>query len=184
MTVKLIDDTKQTDVLGQGRFLRLVRRRGWEFTERMNASGVVVMVPITDVGEIVLVEQERIPVSSRVIELPAGLVGDEPGAAGEDLMEAARRELIEETGFEAKRFEYLLTGPSSVGSSREILQIYLATGLVRVGPGGGVPGESIVVHVVPLAELDGWITSKIAEGMMVDPKMFGGIYLARRKLGM
>ena len=86
-------------VLGQGRFLRLVEEGGWEFTERMGSNGVVVIVPLTDAGEIVLVEQYRPPLKCRVLELPAGLVGDKLEFEGEAFEAAALRELEEETGF-------------------------------------------------------------------------------------
>jgi len=58
-----------------GRYLNLLERDGWEFASRSNANGVVVLVAVTDQGEIVLVEQFRIPVGKNVIELPAGRFG-------------------------------------------------------------------------------------------------------------
>src|SRR5689334_13508981 len=94
-------------VLAEGRFVRLVKQGHWEWAERTNASAAVVLVPVTRDREIVMVEQFRIPLGRRVIELPAGLVGDEAGNEKESLVEAARRELLEETGFEAERMEYL-----------------------------------------------------------------------------
>ena len=73
-----------------GRYLSLLERDGWEFASRNNASGVVVLVPVTDHGEIVLVEQFRKPIGKNVIELPAGLVGDHEDPH-ESILEAARR---------------------------------------------------------------------------------------------
>jgi 8-oxo-dGTP pyrophosphatase MutT (NUDIX family) len=86
-------------ILAEGKFLRLVVENGWEWVERRNTQGAVVIAAITEHNEIVLIEQYRIPLAARVIELPAGLAGDEPGSRHEALIEAARRELLEETGY-------------------------------------------------------------------------------------
>jgi ADP-ribose pyrophosphatase len=161
----------------RGRFLGLQERDRWEYAFRTNASGVVVMVPVTDAGELVLVEQYRIPVRSRVLELPAGLVGDADDP-GESLETAAQRELIEETGYRAGYFEELLTCPSTPGMSDEIVSIFYAGGLERVGPGGGSGNEDISVHRVPLESAAGWLAAKLAEGLMVDPKIYAGLFWA------
>ena len=84
----------------EGRYLSLRERDGWEFASRSNASSVVVLVAVTPAEEIVLVEQYRKPVEARVIELPAGLVGD-LGDPDEPILDAAARELEEETGYAA-----------------------------------------------------------------------------------
>lgn len=160
-----------------GRFLGLKERDRWEYAYRTNASGVVVMVPVTDSGEIVLVEQYRIPVKSRVLELPAGLVGDN-GDHDEELKTAADRELVEETGYRAASFTELLTCPSTPGMADEIVTIYLASGLERVGPGGGDGNEDITVHVVPLQNAVEWLDERQAEGIMLDPKIYAGLFWA------
>lgn len=160
-----------------GHHLGLREDDGWEYVYRTNASGVVMMVPITDAGELVLVEQYRKPVDSRVIELPAGLAGD-AGDGAEDLKAAAQRELFEETGFRAASFEKLLLSPGSPGLSSEILNIYLARGLRRAGPGGGDAGEDITVHAVPLAQARAWLDSRQAQGVLVDFRVYAGLYWA------
>ena len=91
------------EILAQGKFLRLVRQGTWEYSERLGISGVVGIVPVTDAGEIVLVEQFRVPTGRPVLELPAGLVGDIPGQEQEPFEAAAARELEEETGYRAGR---------------------------------------------------------------------------------
>lgn len=160
-----------------GRFLGLKERDHWEYAFRTNASGVVVLVPVTDAGELVLVEQYRIPVKSQVIELPAGLVGD-TGDYEEDFEIAAQRELIEETGYRATRLEELLTSPSTPGMADEMITIFFASGLVRVGPGGGDGNENITVHHVPLKSAPRWLQAKMAEGIMLDPKIYAGLFWA------
>ncbi len=165
----------------EGRYLGISERDDWEFTTRVNARAVVVIVPVTPEGELVLVEQFRIPVDSAVIELPAGLVGDQ-GDPDEDLLEAARRELEEETGYAAERWRLLLLCPSSAGLTDEMLHVYLAEDLRRVGPGGGDASEDIRVHRVPVGEVPAWLDARLAEGLMVDPKVYAGLFWLGGKL--
>jgi ADP-ribose pyrophosphatase len=160
-----------------GRFLGLKERDRWEYAYRTNASGVVVLVPVTDDGELVLVEQFRVPVQSRVLELPAGLVGDN-GDLEEDFENAARRELFEETGYHAALLEELLTSPSTPGMADEIITIYFASGLERVGPGGGDGNENITVHHLPIDNAVEWLDTRQAEGIMLDPKIYAGLFWA------
>ena len=160
-----------------GRFLGLKERDHWEYAYRTNASGVVVLVPVTDAGELVLVEQYRLPVKGRVMELPAGLVGDN-GDSEEDFKTAAHRELMEETGYRAAFLEELLTSPSTPGMADEIITIYFASGLERLGPGGGDGSEDITVHLVPLEGAPGWLDARLAEGIMLDPKIYAGLFWA------
>ena len=158
-----------------GRYLSLRERDGWEFASRSNASGVVVLIPVTDDREIVLVEQFRKPVGQFVIELPAGLVGDH-GNPDEPVLEAARRELEEETGYAAAHFELLMECPSSAGMSDEIVTFVRASGLHRVGPGGGDESEDIHVHTIPLEQVDDWLQQQQAAGKPMDPKIYAALY--------
>jgi ADP-ribose pyrophosphatase len=164
-----------------GRFLGFKERDQWEYAFRTNASGVVVLVPVTDAGELVLVEQYRIPVKSRVLELPAGLVGDS-GNFEEDFKTAARRELLEETGYKAAVLEELLTSPSTPGMADEIITIFFASGLERVGPGGGDGNEDITVHHVALENAVEWLEARRAEGIMLDPKIYAGLFWAGKRV--
>ena len=161
----------------KGRFLGMKERDSWEYAFRTNASGVVVMVPVTDDGELVLVEQYRIPVKSRVLELPAGLVGD-TGDAQEDFKTAAQRELIEETGYRAASLDELITSPSTAGMADELVTIYYASGLERIGPGGGLDNENITVHLVPLENAVEWLDERQKEDIMLDPKIYAGLFWA------
>jgi ADP-ribose pyrophosphatase len=163
-----------------GRFLGLQERDSWEYAFRTNASGVVVLVPVTDSGELVLVEQHRTPVSSRVIELPAGLAGD-TGNRDENLKTAAQRELIEETGYRAGFLDELLSCPSTPGMSDEIITIFFAGDLQRVAAGGGDGDENITVHHVPLESATQWLETRMTEGIMVDPKIYAGLFWAGQR---
>lgn len=171
-------DKSDITVHASGRFLRLLERRDWEFVSRANASGVVILVALTDDNRLLLVEQHREPVRARVIELPAGLVGDH-GDSGESLLSAARRELLEETGYEAERFSVLLECPSSPGMSDETVTFVQAHGLRMAGPGGGDDSEDIQLHCVPLADIDEWLSRHLAAGMRVDPKIYAALYWLR-----
>jgi ADP-ribose pyrophosphatase len=173
-----VSNPDEKTVIAEGRYIRLVKRGRWEFVERTNASDVVVIVAITDDREIVLVEQFRPPLSTRVIELPAGLVGDVVSDFDEEPAEAARRELLEETGYEAKTLEPIFSGPPSAGLSSELVTFYRATGLRNVDSGGGDETEEIQVHVVKLGNIDAWLARRREFGALIDPKVFAGIYFA------
>lgn len=165
-------------VIAEGEFLRLVRSGNWEYVERLGITGIVVMVPVTDDGKLVLVEQFRAPVGATVIELPAGLVGDVKGMESEPLAEAAERELLEETGYRAARMRLVAAGAASAGTSGEILHVFLATGLVAEGPGGGDDTEDIKVREVPLEAAEQWLAAQAAEGKVIDVKVYAGLYFA------
>jgi ADP-ribose pyrophosphatase len=165
-----------TRVLARGKYLELIDEGGWEYVSRHAASGVVLIVATTDDRELVLVEQPRVPVHRRTLELPAGLVGDLPDQAQEPMELAAARELEEETGFVAARLHLLAEAPSAVGSSNELVTFFRATGLTRVGAGGGDHTEDITVHVVPLTEVAAFIAAKQAAGLLVDTKVYAALY--------
>ena len=170
------DDDERT--LGEGKYLRLVERRGWEFVHRHGCSGVVVIVAVTPADRLLLVEQYRPAVSHRVIELPAGLVGDTVAWRDEALIDAARRELIEETGYDAATMLPLAESPTAVGLSSERLTFFEARDLTKVGPGVGDHTEDINVHEVALGDLPSFLAQKQREGLLVDYKIYAGLYLA------
>lgn len=114
------------------------------------------------------------------MELPAGLVGDN-GDPDEDFKTAAQRELLEETGYRAESLEELLTSPSTPGMANEIITIYFASGLERVGPGGGDGNEEITVHLMPVENAVDWLDARQAEGIMIDPKIYAGLFWAGKR---
>lgn len=147
----------------------------WEFVKRVAGIQAAVIVALTDAREIVLVEQYRPPLARACIELPAGLVGDE--TEGEAVLDSARRELHEETGFEAAEWEDFGTFASSPGMVGEMFHLWRATGLRRTGPGGGTASEGIIVHVVPVAELPAFIAEARARGCAIDTRLLIGLSL-------
>ena len=171
---------EQEKVVAAGQYIDLVRRGKWEFAKRKGITGIVGIVAVTDDRKLVLVEQERAPVGRRVIELPAGLAGDDAASAGEDLADAARRELLEETGYEATRLERVAAGAASAGMTDEIITLFLATGLKKMGKGEGDGSEDITVHEVPLGDVEGWLAAREREGRLIDLKVYGGLYFANR----
>lgn len=168
-------------IIHDGEFLRLKRRDHWEFVERANARGAVIIVAVTDDDALLLVEQPRWPIGGPVLELPAGLVGDIEGEENEALEVAAARELEEETGYRAARFEYLCAGPPSAGLANEIIAFYRAFDLERIDGGGGDDSEQITPHAVPLAEVEDWLAAREAEGVRIDPKIYAGLYFVMRE---
>ena len=126
------------EVLGKGKFLRLVRDGRWEFVERTNARGGVAIVAVTEQREFVLTDQFRPAVGRHVIDLPAGLSGDVKGQEDEASSLSALRELVEETGYHADDLEHLADCPSSPGLTSEIISYFLARNVRQVSAGGGV----------------------------------------------
>jgi ADP-ribose pyrophosphatase len=163
-----------------GRFLALIKEGRWEYVERISATGAAIILAVTPEEKLLLVEQYRIPVHARTIELPAGIIGDEPGGADESHAEAARRELLEETGYAAGEMELLTTGPSGAGLTSERVTMFRATGLRRAGKGGGVAHEEIAVHEIPVAEVAAWLETKARAGVLVDAKVYAGLYFLAR----
>lgn len=170
-----MDDARE--VLHEGEWLRLVRRGTWESCERTHGKDgmAVLVIAVTPQDCVLFVEQFRVPVGARTIEMPAGLVGDE--ISDDTLESAARRELIEETGWAADKVKLLLVGPTTSGMSNERIAFVRATGLVRVGDGGGVGGEDIVVHEVPRATAPAWLMARYAEGYELDLKLWAGLWM-------
>ena len=163
----------------EGKWLRVKICGRWEYAERTHADGLaVIIVAVTPENNLLLVEQYRVPIDSKALEMPAGLVGDVD--AGESIGLSAERELLEETGWQASRIQVLMTGPTSAGFSSERVCFVRASGLTRVHAGGGDAHENIRVHEVPVVEAPGWLTQKMSEGYAVDPRIWAGLWLIDR----
>ena len=162
------DQDKSVEIMWEGRFVTAKRRGKWEYVSRSRGIKAAVILAI-DEGHILLVEQFRVPLGASCIELPAGLIGDD--SEGEDPVEAAGRELEEETGYRAARLENLGEFYSSPGMVSESFTLVRAHDLVKVSDGGGVDGENITVHRVALNNLSQFLSSKRQEGCALDVRL-------------
>jgi len=151
-----------------GRFITVKKQGSWEYVSRARGIQAAVILAI-DEGEVILVEQYRVPLGQRCLELPAGLVGDEE--EGEAVEASAARELEEETGYRPDHVEPLGYFYSSPGMVSEGFTLVRATGLTRVSDGGGIEGEDIIVHRVPLAGIVDFVAAKRAEGVAIDVRI-------------
>ena len=158
----------------EGKHVLVLERDEWEFVERKRGKSAVVILATMDDDRILFVEQFRRPVNARVIEFPAGLVGDEDGS--EDPAETAKRELEEETGHVCASVERLTSGPTSAGITSETVAFYRARGLEQRGAGGGIGNENITVHRVPRSDIIEWLSRKSSEGVMIDVKVWVGLW--------
>ncbi len=172
---------KTGEVLGEGRFLRLVRRNGWEWVERTRPIRAAFIGAVTPEGALLVTQEYRVPVQATVIGCPAGLIGDTKGQESESTEDGVRRELVEETGYTAEKVSVLSAGPTSPGQCDEVIALVLAEGLTRVGAGGGISGEQIAVVEVPLTEIDGWLKAREQEGALIDPKVYSILYFLRHR---
>lgn len=162
-----------TKKVAEGKRVVVLEDDGWEYVERKKGKEAVVVLAVAD-GRAILTEQHRRPVGKNVIDWPAGLVGDEDAHTGPE--ETAKKELEEETGFTCESVELLARGPTSPGITSEIVSFYRARGVRSVGEGGGVGGESIRVHAIPLSDLPSWLARQEKDGKLVDLKIWGGLY--------
>jgi ADP-ribose pyrophosphatase len=160
--------TQEAEVVWSGRFIQAKVQGKWEYVSRTRGVSAAVILAV-DAGQVILVEQNRVPVGARCLELPAGLVGDEE--EGEEVATAAIRELEEETGYRADQMVDLGRYFASPGMSSEGFTLLRAEGLTKVGEGGGVAGEDIKVHRVPLAEVPAYIEARRREGFAMDAKL-------------
>jgi ADP-ribose pyrophosphatase len=145
-----------------------MRRGKWEYAGRVGGIRAVVILAEHD-GKVILVDQPRVPLGARCVELPAGLVGDvDPDATVEG---TAIKELEEETGFTAERVEVLGEFYSSPGMLSEGFTLVRAHGLRRIGEGGGDEHEDINVHLVARADIPNFLEQKRAEGFAIDVKL-------------
>jgi ADP-ribose pyrophosphatase len=168
MTLRQAQDDRGR-IVWEGKYLRVTKQGTWEYVSRTRDVTAAVILAI-DEGHVILVEQYRVPIGARCVELPAGLVGDEQ--AGEEIEAAAIRELEEETGYRAGRMVDLGRFHSSPGMASEAFTLLRAEGLTKVGEGGGVGGhEAIEVHRVALQAVPAFVDAKRAQGASVDVKL-------------
>jgi ADP-ribose pyrophosphatase len=163
-----MSDAEPEEIMWQGKFVTAKRQGKWEYVSRARGIKAVVILAVED-GHVLLVEQYRVPLGRNCIELPAGLIGDETD--GEDPLEAAGRELEEETGYRAAKLESLGEYYSSPGMVSESFTLVRALGLTKVSDGGGVEDEGITPHRVAIDRLADFIATKRAEGCAIDVRL-------------
>ena len=163
------DSDAPVETVWQGKFITAKRQGRWEYVARARGIRAAVIVAVDDDGHLLLVEQYRVPLGRRCLELPAGLIGDEGDDEADET--AAARELEEETGYRAERIESLGEFFSSPGMVSESFTLVRASRLMRVSDGGGVEGEDIIVHRVKLTDVPAYVAECRGRGMAIDVKL-------------
>ena len=162
------DKDAPVETMWRGKYIAAMKRGRWEYVSRTDDTKAVVIIAEHD-GRIILIEQYRVPLGRRCVELPAGLVGDEDRNA--TVEETAVKELEEETGFTAERIEVLGDFHSSPGMVAESFSLVRAHGVRKIGDGGGTEHEEIEVHLVARPDIPQFVASRRREGVAVDVKL-------------
>ncbi len=162
-------------ILYQGNWLNFCKTDNYEYVKRKKCSGVAIIIAVNEDNKLILTKQHRIAVNGQVLELPAGLVGDEENQENESNINAAKRELLEETGYEARSIREVAEGPISPGLSNEVMTFFYTDDIVKKHNGGGNESENITVCEVALSKLDEYIKRSAKQGLLIDSK----IYIAR-----
>lgn len=162
------DRDEPAEIMWEGKFVRTMKRGRWEYVSRTGSVNAVVIVAETD-GKVVIIDQYRVPIGKRCLELPAGLVGDEDEHA--TVEGTAVKELEEETGYTAERIKVLGEFQSSPGLLAESFTLVRAHGLKKIGAGGGTEHEDINVHLVAREDIPAFVAARRAEGMAIDVKL-------------
>jgi len=178
------DHDAPEEIRWQGDYIVAKQRGRWEYASRPRniRAAAIIAIDASDSGaHVLLVEQYRVPLGRRCLEIPAGLVGDDDGASDESAITAAHRELEEETGYRAETITDLGEFFSSPGMVSEGFSLLRAEGLTKIGDGGGVDGEDITVHRVKLAELAAFVDEKRVAGVALDVRL--AMLLMTQKIG-
>ena len=163
-----MDEPGPAQLMWEGKYVRAIKQGRWEYVSRTGEVRAVVILAEHE-GKTILIDQHRVPVGGRCLELPAGLVGDTDRNA--TVEETAVKELEEETGFTAERVERLGDFHASPGMVTESFTLVRAHGVRRSGDGGGTEHEDINVHLVPRADIPAFVADKRAQGFAIDVKL-------------
>ncbi|MFW5788071.1 MAG: NUDIX domain-containing protein [Halanaerobiales bacterium] len=174
--MKLVEKKISSRIIYKGKILNLrldqieLPDQSYSKREIIEHSGGVAIIPVLD-DQIILIKQYRSPAAEILLELPAGKIdpGEEHGIT-------ARRELQEETGYQAGKLEHIYSFYSSPGYSDEIIHLYLAEELLEVG---GEPDQGEFLEVFMLNKED--IKYYLKSGKIKDAKTITGLleYLRR-----
>jgi ADP-ribose pyrophosphatase len=177
----LAEHTLDSRLAFEGVFLRLYVDRvksadGHVGTrEYLRHPGAVMIIPLLDAEHVLLERQFRYPLGRAIVEFPAGKID-----AGEPPFECARRELLEETGYTARRWSYLGGLHNAIAYSDEKIEIYLAEDLERNGSATLDAGETLEVFEAPWRQLLEWVR----DGSVTDVKtMVGAFWLEKTLAG-
>lgn len=160
----------------EGKFIDVISRSGWEYVKRKKSRGAVIILAVTENKDLILVRQYRIPLGCLSLEIPAGIIGDIPGLEKEQIEEAAKRELLEETGYEAKTIKNLGKFVSSPGLSSESFTLCKAEDITKVNDGGGDETESIEVIKIPIISVPQYVEHERKKGIAIDAKIFTALH--------
>lgn len=148
---------------------------GTAHREVVEHLGAVAILALDDADRVAMIHQYRHPIGRRVLELPAGLLDVE----GEDPLVTAQRELVEEAGLAAERWETLVDVAASTGFTDEVVRVFLARGLTEVDREvHGDEEADIVPQRVPLADA----VRMVFSGEVVNGAAVGGILAAHAVL--
>ncbi len=164
LPIELTETTLSSETVYRGRLLQVNCDRvrlpnGGESTrEYIVHPGAVVILPVFENGDILLERQHRYPLHRDFIEFPAGKID-----ADEDDLNCGKRELLEETGYEANDWMHVTTLYPCIGYANERLEFYRAQQLVHVGHARDAD-EFMEVMRIPFGEAMDWLKrGKICE---------------------
>ncbi len=163
------------EVAWGGRFVTAKTRGRWEYVSRSRGIRAAAIIAIDEDADgtkhVLLIGQYRVPLGCFCLEIPAGLVGDDEGSEDEPAIEAAKRELEEETGYAAKDWDVLGEFYSSPGMVTESFTLLRARGLTQISEGGGISEENIEIYRVPLDGLAEFVANWREAGHGVDVRV-------------
>ena len=171
--MSVVDWDAPEEITWAGKWVTARRRGRWEYVTRANGIRAAVILAVDgppEAREVVLIDQYRVPVGGRSLELPAGLIGDDAGP-DEDPLATAKRELEEETGYRAREWADLGEFWSSPGMLGESFSLIRASGLEKVGEGGGDEHEDIVVHRVAVRDIASFVQEARTLGLAIDVRI-------------
>lgn len=178
MTDPLQEAQLSSEVVFEGRLLKVYRDQvrlpdGKDgVREYIKHPGAVVVIPVLADGRLVFERQFRYPVGQAFLELPAGKLDPD-----EDILDCARRELQEETGYVTEQWRYLGVMHPCIGYSNERIEIFLATGLEHVGHAWD-DGEFLEILTLSLEEA----REAVFDGRITDAKTITALFWAEREL--